>query len=268
MKITSLQNSKIKDLVKLKDKNKRDKAKRFLIEGYREITKAILVDVEIETLFICEELFLKDNENSLIEKIKSKNVEVFETTQDVFKKVSYRDRPDGLIALAKQFEIKLDDVEKILSKKNPLILIMEKIEKPGNLGSILRSSDASGIDLVIVTDPVTDIFNPNVIRSSIGAIFTKPVFVTENEKVFELLKKHNINIIATTPHTDKIYFEIDYKKPTAILVGAEQYGLSDFWIQKADDLIKIPMMGIADSLNVAAAATLVLYEALRQRKFI
>lgn len=268
IKITSSKNEKIKKIVKLKDKNKREKYSLFLIEGYREILRAVDADIEIESLFICPSLFLKNNENKLIEKIREDNIPIYDCLEDIFKKISYRDRPDGLIAIAKQFNNDLESLKTIIkNKKNPFLVILEGIEKPGNLGTILRTSDAAGVDAVIVADPMTDIFNPNVVRASIGTLFTVPIFVSDSEKILKLLKENNIQIVATTPSAKTIYTDANLNKPIAIAFGTEQLGLSKIWMENSDILLKIPMLGIADSLNVAAATTILLYEAVRQRKF-
>ena len=268
MNITSSQNEKIKKVVKLKNKNKREKLSLFLIEGYREIFRALSSKIEFESLFVCDDFFLGSNEEKLIEKLKRKNIPIYNCKKDVFKKISYRDRPDGLLAIAKPFKHTFKDLEKVLShKKKAFLVIVEAIEKPGNLGTILRSSDAAGVDAVLVADPKTDIFNPNVVRASIGTLFSQMIIVEETDKIFKFLKEKKIQIVATTPHAKKIYTKIDLTKSVAIAMGTEQYGLSDTWMKKADIKVKIPMLGIADSLNVASATTILLYETQRQRNF-
>lgn len=262
-KITSAQNPLIKHVVKLRDKKERDITQTFLIEGYRELLRAIDAGVEIETLLICPEFFLGENENSLIKNIQTKKAQVCECLPFVFEKISYRDRPDGLIAIAKTFNTRLDHF--IFSKPNPFIVIAVSIEKPGNLGTILRSADAVGVDLVIVVDKVTDIFNPNVVRASVGTLFTRPVVEATSQEVFDWLKKNQIQIVSTSPAAKTSYTKVDYKPSTAILVGSEQYGLPEFWLEKADQKVSIPMVGVADSLNAATSTTLVLYEVFRQR---
>ena len=264
MKIASLQNPRIKDAVKLRDRKPRNETGLFLIEGYRELKRAVDAGWKIETLFFCPELFLGTNEPELIAKAGGETVEC---TKEVFEKLSYRDRPDGLLATAPQRHLGLSDLEKLLAKKkNPFLVVAESIEKPGNLGTILRSCDAAGVDAVIVCDPTTDVFNPNVVRSSVGTLFTLPVLETGSEETLAFLKERGISIVAGTPHTDVEFTEADLKVPLAIVVGTEQYGLSENWMKKADIRVKIPMFGIADSLNVASATTLLLYEAVRQRR--
>lgn len=259
--ITSLQNPKIKEIICLKDRRERKKTKRFLIEGYRELKRYLDSGRKVITLYFCPELFLGSNEKALLDKSQS-----IECTKEVFSKISYRDRPDGLLAVADQLEGDLKDLEIILKKrKNPFLVIAEGIEKPGNLGTILRSCDAAGVDAVIVCDPTTDIHNPNVVRSSVGTLFTQPVFEVDGEMMLQFLKENKIAIIAATPHAKEEFTKVDLTIPLAIAVGTEQYGLSDQWMKKADIQVKIPMFGVADSLNVASATTLLLYEVVRQR---
>lgn len=263
MRLTSLQNPKVKQVVALRDRRSRDEESLFLIEGYREIQRAVSMKRSLQTLFICPELFLGDNEGKLIQDAKC---EVIECSRDVFAKMSYRDRPDGLLAIAPQLHKKLSDLEESLSSC-PFLLVAESIEKPGNLGTILRSADAAGVDAVIVCDPTTDIHNPNVVRSSVGTLFTVPVLEASGDETFEFLRKKGILLVAATPHAELTFTQADLTKPIAILVGTEQYGLSKRWMESADIAVRIPMRGVADSLNVASATTLLLYEALRQRVF-
>ncbi len=267
--ITSLQNPKVKLLMHLKDRHDREKTGQFIIEGYRELLRAIDAEHAIETLFICPELFLGSNETNLIARAKAAGARVIECNEKVFRKVSYRDRPDGLIAIAPQSHRSLDDLQKILSgKKSPFLVIAEAIEKPGNLGTILRSSDAVGIDALIVCDRCTDIHNPNVVRASVGTLFSVPVIEAKGKEVLDWLKKNHIAILAATPSAQKEFTDVDMTVPIAIAVGTEQLGLSDLWMQQADLQVRIPMHGVADSLNVAMATTLLLYEAVRQRKVV
>lgn len=260
--LTSTQNPKIKQVVKLRDRSARDDTQHFLIEGYRELLRAVDAKYPIQSLFICKELFLGSNEMALIERVKAKGGEVFPCNENVFRKISYRDRPDGLLAVAPQHHLSLDDLK---MSKNPFFVVAEAIEKPGNLGTILRSSDAVGIDGLIVCDRCTDIFNPNVVRASVGTLFSVPVVETSGEETLRWLKKNGISILAATPSASHEFTKVDMKVPLAIALGTEQLGLSELWMDNADIQVKIPMRGIADSLNVAMAATLLLYEALRQR---
>jgi RNA methyltransferase, TrmH family len=266
IEIKSLQNPRIKHLIKLKEKRQRKATKQYTIEGYREVIRANIGNIEILSLYICPSFFLGKNEKDLLEKFESQNIEIIKCSENVFKKISYRDRPDGLVALAKQKVLDIHDLELFLNEhKNPFLLIVESVEKPGNLGTILRSCDGAGVDGIIICDEVTDIFNPNVVRASIGTLFTQKIFISTSSKIIELLQNKNVSIITTSPQAKKNYFSANYKESIAIAVGSEQYGLSEKWLELKSEKIKIPMHGVADSLNVATATTIVLYEANRQR---
>lgn len=264
--ITSLQNPKIKEVVHLRERHERDKTGLFIIEGYRELLRATDAKWKINTLFICPELFLGTNEPALIDRLVAQGTQLFTCSQKVFEKMSYRDRPDGLIAIATQKKLHLQDLESILKKKKaPFLVVAEAIEKPGNLGTILRSSDAVGLDGLIVCDRCTDIYNPNVVRASVGTLFTVPTVEAKGQETLQWLKEHGVLILAATPQAEKEFTQVDLTQPIAIAVGTEQLGLSERWMQQADIQVRIPMRGVADSLNVAMATTLLLYEVLRQR---
>lgn len=266
--ISSLQNPRIKQLVKLRDRGERDSTGQFVIEGYRELLRAVDGKCLITALFICPDLFLGANEPALIARIMNQGGQIWTCTENVFRKIAYRDRPDGLLGLASQMHLQLTDLDARLvqSSASPLLVVAEAIEKPGNLGTILRSSDAVGIDGLIVCDRCTDIFNPNVVRASVGTLFTVPVVEAGGEAVLEWLRHNKIAILAATPSAKREFTEVDMTGPLAIAVGTEQLGLSDRWMKHSDIQVRIPMRGAADSLNVAMATTLLLYEALRQRK--
>jgi len=259
--ITSLQNPKIKETIRLRERRDRDETGLFLIEGYRELKRAVDAGRSIETLFYCPEFFLGENETALIAAAQAKGT--FSCAPAVFEKLSYRDRPDGILAVAKQLHLKLFDLQ---LSENPFLLIAESIEKPGNLGTILRSCDAAGVDAVIVCDRTTDIHNPNVVRSSVGTLFTLPVVEARSDETLRFLKERGISIVAATPHAALEFTQADLKVPLAVAMGTEQYGLSETWMKEADIRVRIPMFGTADSLNVASATTLLLYEAVRQRR--
>lgn len=265
--ISSLQNPKVKDAIQLRDRPERDKTHHFLIEGYRELLHASDAGITLLYLFIAPSLFLGSNEPHLIENIKNKGAKIYLCDEKVFRKLSYRDRPDGLVAIAEQRTFSLLDLEqKIVSKKNPFLVVAEAIEKPGNLGTILRSSDAVGVDGLIVCDRCTDIYNPNVVRASIGTLFTVPTVEAQGEETLQWLKKQGISVLAATPSAKMEYTEVDLTQPVAIALGTEQYGLSRLWMDHADLQVRIPMCGMADSLNVAMATSILLYEVLRQRR--
>jgi TrmH family RNA methyltransferase len=261
-KITSLQNPRVKQLVKLRDRRPRDEAGVFLVEGYREIRRALEKSVALTELYFSPEWFLGENEPALIAQAEAAGAKTFELTKEAFAKVAYRERPDGLLAVAPQWKRSLTDLE---LPAEPFLLVVEAIEKPGNLGTILRSADAAGCDAVVVCDPVTDIFNPNVVRASTGVLFSVPLVVEESERVRAWLREKKIRAVATTPAAERIYSDVDLCGPLAIVMGSEQYGLSQFWLKNSDLPVRIPMAGQADSLNVAMATIITLFEAVRQR---
>lgn len=264
--ITSNQNPKIKQALHLQDKRARDKSGTFLIEGFRETSRALENGVSFLEFFFCPELFLGEHERELLEKAKERGAQLLQLPSHLFSKLSYRDRPDGLLAIAKKNPLSLKEAEQLLTtKQNPLIVIAESIEKPGNLGTILRSSDAAGVDLLIVANSCTDIYNPNVVRASTGTLFTVPVVEASNEETLALLQKLHIQPLAATPSGKMLYWDAPLRQPIAILMGTEQLGLSPFWMNQDILKVKIPMLGKADSLNVAQATTLFLFEAVRQR---
>lgn len=263
MELTSLQNPRVKEVVHLRDRQQREKSQQFIIEGYRELLRAIDAGWVVDALFVCPALFLGSNEDKLIQRIEARGAKVYYCPEHVLRKMSYRDRPDGLIATAPQKHIHLESMQ---LKTNPFLIVAEAIEKPGNLGTILRSSDAVGLDALILCDACTDMFNPNVVRASVGTLFTVPVVEAQGKETLDWLKKNNIAILAATPSAKQEFTEVDMTGPIAIAVGTEQLGLSPLWMENADIQVKIPMNGTADSLNVAMATTLLLYEVLRQRK--
>lgn len=262
--ISSLQNSRIKNIVKLRNRRTRDKQQLMIIEGYRSLLRAMNNSVEAVEFYFCREFFIGENEDELIQKYADSGAHVFEVSKSVFEKISYRDRPEGLLALAKYQHRTFDDIP---LSENPFLVVAQSIEKPGNLGTIIRSTDGTGADGLIICDRCTDLYNPNVITASTGMLFALPILETDSESCREYLRKNNIKIVSATPHAEKNYTDVDLTGPIAIIVGTEQYGLTDDWMQESEDAInvRIPMQGQADSLNVATATTLLLYEALRQR---
>jgi TrmH family RNA methyltransferase len=260
--ITSLQNPRLKRLVRLRDRRPRDEEKAFLVEGYREVRRALERNVTLDELYFSRDWFLGENEPALLAQAEAAGAKLFELSKEAFAKVAYRERPDGILAVAPQWSRTLADLR--LSPA-PFILVVEAIEKPGNLGTILRSADAAGCDAVIVCDPVTDLFNPNVVRASTGVLFSVPCVVGESKVVHAWLKERGIRTVATTPAASALYSDSDLRGPLAVVMGSEQYGLSEFWLKNADLPVRIPMAGQADSLNVAMAALITLFEAVRQR---
>jgi TrmH family RNA methyltransferase len=216
-----------------------------------------------ETVFACPELYLGGNEPALVERLLEAGAEVVEVTEQPFRKASYRDRPEGLLAIAPHFPVGLDRVP---LEGTPLVLVAEAIEKPGNLGTMLRTAEASGADGVIASDPTTDVFNPNVVRASLGTLFQVPLAVGGTPEVADHLRRAGVRTLATSPEGDTPLWEADMTGPTALVVGSEQYGLSGEWLGSADDVVTIPMPGSVDSMNAAMAAGILLFEAVRQRR--
>lgn len=263
--ITSLANPRIKAAVKLRQRSHRDESGLMLAEGYREIKRALDSGYAPSQLFHCPELYLKGtNEPALVERARAAGAEVFSCSAPVFLKLAYRERPEGLLAIGPQPRHTLEEIAPSLGPHS-LVVVAETIEKPGNLGTILRSADAAGADAVIVCDRCTDIFNPNVVRASTGMIFSLPVVECSSADCLSFLRKLGFKTLAATPHTDALLFDVDLTGRVALVVGNEQFGLSPIWMDDADLRVRIPMLGRADSLNVSAATTILLFEAVRQR---
>ncbi len=261
--IASLQNPRVKEVVKLRQRSHRDAQALFIVEGYRELRRALDNHRRPTVLFICEALFLGKNEPELIAHCRQAGAEIVPCTMPVFQKMAYRERPEGLLAVLPQVHQSLTDLK---LPKQPLIVVAEAIEKPGNLGTILRSADAAGASAVIICDQCTDIHNPNVVRASTGALFSLPVVEAASAETLTWLKCNQIQILAASPHAKANYTDVDLRTGIAIIVGAEQYGLSNLWMQAANLQVRIPMHGQADSLNVATATTILMFEAVRQRQ--
>lgn len=261
--ITSLTNPRVKSVVKLRQRSHRDAAGLMIIEGYREIARAHEAGHPLQSIFVCPALFQGVNNEALIARCTAAGCEQIDCTRPVFEKIAYRDRPDGLLALAPQVHCALDDLQLPAA---PFIVVAEAIEKPGNLGTILRSCDAAGVDAVLVCDRCTDINNPNVVRASVGTLFTVPVIETGTETAIAWLAARGITTLAATPRAEQLYTAVDLTGPVAVVVGTEQYGLSSRWLAAAGQQVRIPMHGQADSLNVATATTILLYEVVRQRR--
>lgn len=262
--IQSRQNDQVKNLVKLRERKHRDRQSRFLVEGLREIGHAITAGFEITHLYQCTDLFPSDAHATFVsDQQDGDQFPIIGMSADAFTKASHREGPDGLIAVAIQQGNVLSDLS--LSEP-PLLLVLEGIEKPGNLGAILRSADGAGVDAVILVDCVLDLYNPNAIRSSQGLLFALPIVSTDRETLSQWLDSNEILCCATTPDTEQLHWNIDYRKGVALFMGSESNGLSDYWLEKSAQKIRIPMAGQADSLNVAAAAAVCLYEAKRQRE--
>ena len=260
--ITSTSNPKIKRLVRLRDRRSRDAEGVFLIEGFRELRRAVEAGVPINELYVCEDLFLGSGEAALAGRIAATGARLVTVAPAPFRKAAYRERPEGLLAVAPQFDTCL---ARITPPGDALILVAEGIEKPGNLGTMLRAADAAGAAALVVADPVTDPFNPNVVRASLGSLFTVPLAVGSTSEVMDWLGSRSVRTVVTTPAASNPHWEVDYAGRVAVAVGSEQYGLSDPWLDGRYEQARIPMSGSADSLNAATAAGIALFEAVRQR---
>lgn len=265
--ITSAQNQKIRTLLELQEKSKvRRKEGLFVVEGRRELLHCIVAGYEPHTLFICREILthreLDDILDAIAENFHGAMCQIIEIPQHLYDKVAYRGGTEGVIA---EMRCKSLSLESLKLKENPLVVVLEAVEKPGNLGAVLRSADASGVDAVIVCDPLTDMYNPNLIRSSIGAIFTVPVATATSEETIQWLKANGIKIYTAQLQDSEWYYDTDMKGSTAIVMGTEATGLTDIWRKTADAHIKIPMLGRLDSLNVSVSAAILMFEAVRQR---
>jgi TrmH family RNA methyltransferase len=260
--LSSIQNPRVKQVVRLRDRRHRDQEGLMLVEGREELSLALAGGAEPVTLFVCPAL-LSDQHAALLTQAQAVAREVIEVTPAVFEKIAYRDNPDGWLAVLPALRREL---ETLPAADVPLWLIAEAIEKPGNLGALLRSADAAGASGVIVCDPATDVNNPNVVRSSRGTLFTVPVAVATAEAAFAWLRERSVPIVAATPQASQMYTSVNLTGPVAIAVGTEHAGLSDRWLTHASVQVRIPMLGQVNSLNVATAATLLLYEAVRQRR--
>ena len=260
--ITSPQNTYIKQLVQLKDKSReRKKTGTFLIEGEREINLAIKGGYELETVLFYSELFPKEK----LENYAAIQFETIEISKEVYKKLAYRVTTEGVLAIAKSKKNHLIDLK--FNRENPLVLVAEAPEKPGNIGAILRTADAANIDAVIIVNPKTDLYNPNIIRSSVGCLFTNQIATGTTSEIIEFLKTRHINIYCAALQASVDYHTQDFTKPTAIIVGTEATGLSNDWLENATQNIIIPMQGEIDSMNVSVAAGILIFEAKRQRGF-
>ncbi len=269
IKITSLTNDRVKHVVKIRERKLKSERNLTIVDGFREFKMASLGKVRCEEVFICRDFLTKEelleltqSDSKLAQYILANRAVVYEVTKDIFAKISFGGRDSGVLALIEPKERSLEQLE---FKNKALIVVVESVEKPGNLGAILRSCDGVGVDAVFVCDQQTDIYNPNVIRSSLGTIFTLPVVKLPSEEAFLFLKKNKIKICATLPEAKTVYSKVDFNQAVALIVGSEDKGLSSFWETKSDVQVNIPMKGKADSLNVSVSTAILLYEVLRQR---
>lgn len=263
--ITSIQNAYIKQLVQLKDKSReRKKNGLFLIEGKREIMLALKGGYKLETILFQPELIAEVDIDTLLNNAVNEP-EIVAISKEVFQKLAYRDTTEGILAVAKS---KINTLKELtFENKSPLILVAEAPEKPGNIGALLRTADAAKVDAVIIANPKTDLYNPNIIRSSVGCVFTNKIATGNTSEIIAFLKHNHINVFCAALQASVNYSTQDYTKPTAIIVGTEATGLSKHWLESATQNIMIPMQGTIDSMNVSVAAGILIFEAKRQRHF-
>ena len=255
--ISSAQNPKIKLLLELQQKSaERRKHGLFVVEGRREVERCINNGYQVDSLFWCPEIF--GDEEPVVD-----GARIFQVSADIYNKVAYRGGTEGVIAEVVAQQHTLDGLQ---LQKRPLVVVLESVEKPGNVGAILRSADASNVDAVIVCDPQCDLYNPNIIRASVGAFFNVPTVACTSEECIQWLKSHDIQILTAQLQDSHYYYETDMSRATAIVMGTESTGLTDKWRQAANAHIKIPMLGIGDSLNVSVSAAILMFEAVRQRQ--
>ena len=255
--ISSTQNQLVKSIIELKYKaSKRKEQGLCVIEGRKEL------EIAISSGLIIEKILLEKNATPIDSSIKDCAMEIFECSTEVMEKIAIRDVKSSIIAIARTRYLQLSDIK---LSPNPFILILENIEKPGNLGSLFRTADAANVDLILCTEMQTDLYNHNVVRNSLGCVFSKQIISCTNQEAIDFCKKNKIEIYTTYLHTDKFYYQEDFNFPTALVFGTESTGVSDFWLSNTKHKIKIPMLGKIDSMNVANSASILLYEVVRQR---
>jgi TrmH family RNA methyltransferase len=259
--ISSLQNARVKSAARLRGRRGRDRQRRIIVDGVRETARAFAAGVEILELFVCERLCSKEG-SELVQAVSGGPSEVWTVRADVFEKLAFGDRSEGLVAVCRPPSVELDQ---IALDDNALVVVIQSVEKPGNVGAVLRSADAVGARAVVLADGGTDPFNPNAIRSSLGAVFAVPVCVASSEATLAWLRRHGLAMFAARVDGAVSYTQVSYCAPSAVILGSEATGLSDVWL--ADDItaVSLPMCGVVDSLNVSTTAAVLLYEALRQR---
>ena len=261
MHITSRQNPRLKEAARLREHRARERSGQILIDGGREIRRALAAGVRPLAAFVCEELATGDDARASVVELRHSAPGFFTLTPSVYEKLAYGERNDGVVLVA---EMPRRSLANLKLPQQPLIAIIEGVEKPGNLGAILRSADGAGVDAVILADPRTDLFNPNTIRASLGTVFRDNVCSAPVAEVIAWLRELRIPMYATRPDAKQLYTEVDLSRGAAIVLGSEATGLSELWNSGEISPIRLPMHGIADSLNVSVTAAVLFYEALRQ----
>ncbi|WP_270888743.1 TrmH family RNA methyltransferase [Pedococcus sp. 5OH_020] len=262
--ITSPANPRLKSLAALRRRRTREEAGRTLVEGYEELTLALAAGVRPQTLYFCPELMLdRGTQTRLVDQVRADGAETVQVSRTAFEKVAYREGPDGFLAVVPAVVRRCVD---LAVSGSALVVLCQGVEKPGNLGAMLRTADAAGAEAVVAADPVTDWGNPNLVRASKGTVFSVPVASDSTQDALAWLDAAGIQLVAATPDTDVDYTEVDYTGPVAVAVGAEKHGLTGEVLDRAAVRVRIPMVGKANSLNVATSAAIVIYEAVRQRR--
>lgn len=262
LQITSLQNPRVKQLVALRDKKERQRSGLMRVEGYEELSLALQSGAQPITLYYCPELIRADQAATMIEQVRRAGAEIVEVSDRVFEKIAYREGPDGWLATFGTIDRGLHEIK---LHEHPLLVVAEGVEKPGNLGAMLRTADAAGVHALIAANPLTDWGNPNIVRASKGALFSVPVAAAGSPDTIAWLHENRIAIVAATPQATANYTDVDLRGAVAIAVGEEKYGLSAAWLDAANVQVRIPMAGRVNSLNVATSMALLVYEAVRQR---
>jgi TrmH family RNA methyltransferase len=263
--ITSRQNERVKEAVKLRDRRQRQRQGRFVIDGAREITRAIQAGIEIVEGFVCDSLLTDEEARQANLSLQNTQAVLASVTPEVFEKLCFGQRASGVLAIARIPERTITELK---LPSEPLIAVLESLEKPGNVGAVLRSADGAGVDAVVIADPGTDLFNPNTIRASLGTVFDANVCTATTDEALAWLRSLSIPLFAARPDANLLYHEADYRRGAAVILGSEAEGLSEKWSDARITGIRLPMHGIADSLNVSATAAVLFYEAQRQRHLV
>jgi TrmH family RNA methyltransferase len=260
--LTSTANPRVKAVAGLRDRRDRDRTGRTIVDGAREVRRALESGARIDEAFVCVPMLQGADARTALDRLTAAGVRITTTSATVFEKLAFGDRAEGIVAVVRVPSLGLEDLD---LPADPLVVVLEGVEKPGNLGAVLRSADGAGADALIVADTRTDPFNPNVIRASAGTVFAVPLAVASADTVIPWLREHGIRIVATRVDAPAAYADTDLRGPLAIALGSETEGLTEQWAGAGIEAVSLPMLGIADSLNVSVTAAVLLYEARRQR---